>query len=85
MRYVQRSFANAEGESMEQLNAKAHAPFPPDASGGPRGVDSDDADDYSDYRILDGYDAYYERLADGLDIRLNCVVQSLDWADGTQA
>ena len=32
-------------------------------------------DDDSDYRILDGYDAYYERLAAGLDIRLNCAVQ----------
>ena len=39
MRYVQRSFANAEGESMRYLNAKAHLQPPPDSSGGPRGVD----------------------------------------------
>ena len=56
LRYVARSFANAEGESMRCLNAKAHAhlmhddgpmeksrgvELPPDASGGLRGVDPD--------------------------------------------
>ena len=54
LRYVARSFANAEGESMRCLNAKAHAhlmhddgpleksrgvELPPDASGGLRGVE----------------------------------------------
>lgn len=82
LRYVRRSFANAEGERMECLNAAAHLQPPPDASGGPRGVDSDGDDDFSDFRILDGYDAYYEKLAAGLDIRLNCAVQGIDWADG---
>ncbi len=72
LRYVKRSFANAEGERMERLNAAAHAHLFKDSDG-------DDA--YSDYRILDGYDSYYQRLAAGLDIRLNCVVQSIDWAD----
>ncbi len=76
LRYVQRSFANAEGESMEFLNAAAHAHL---------FKDSDGADDYSDYRILDGYDSYYRRLADELDIRLNCVVQEIDWRDGVRA
>ncbi len=75
LRYVQRSFANAEGESMRYLNAKAHAHLFKDA---------DEADDYSDYRILDGYDSYYERLADGLDIRLNSVVREIDWTGGVQ-
>jgi len=75
MRYVQRSFANAEGENMECLNAAAHAHL---------FKDSDGEDDHSDYRILDGYDSYYERLADGLDIQLNCVVQSIDWSDGVR-
>ncbi|MYD09208.1 MAG: FAD-dependent oxidoreductase [Chloroflexi bacterium] len=78
MRYVQRSFANAEGESMRFLNAKAHLQLPLEASGGTRGVDSD-------YRILDGYDAYYEKLAEGLDIQLGSVVEAIDWADGVQA
>ena len=84
LRYLQRSFANAEGESMERLNAAAHLQPPPDASGGPRGVDSDGEDESSDYRILDGYDSYYQGLADGLDIRLNCVVRSIDWTEGVQ-
>ena len=73
LRYVQRSFANAEGDSMRHLNAKAHAHL---------FKDSDGADAYSDYRILDGYDAYYDKLAEGLDIRLNCVVRAIDWSQG---
>ena len=72
LQYVKRSFANAEGESMEYLNAAAHAHL---------FKDSDGADDYSDYRILDGYDVYYEKLADGLDIRLNCIARVIDWTD----
>ena len=84
LRYVRRSFANAEGEAMEFLNAAAHAPDPPDASRR-AGSDDDGDGDFADYRILDGYDSYYERLADGLDIRLNCVVEALDWADGASA
>lgn len=82
LRYVQRSFANAEGERMECLNAAAHLQLPLNASGELSGVDSEGDCDYSDYRILDGYDSYYERLADGLDIRLNCVIQEIDWTDG---
>lgn len=78
MRYVQRSFANAEGESMRCLNAKAHLQAPPDSSGGTRGVDSD-------YRILDGYDTYYEKLAEGLDIQLGSAVEAIDWSSGIQA
>ena len=74
-RYVQRSFANAEGDSMRYLNAKAHAHL---------FKDSDAADDYSDYRILDGYDAYYTRLADGLDIRLNTPVAEIAWSDNAR-
>lgn len=73
LRYVQRSFANAEGDSMRFLNAKAHAHLFKDA---------DEEDDYSDHRILDGYDSYYERLAGGLDICLNAIVRDIDWTDG---
>lgn len=76
LRYVQRSFANAEGERMDCLNAAAHAHL---------FKDSDGDDDYSDYRILDGYDSYYERLAEGLDIRLNCVIHAIEWTDGVTA
>ncbi len=75
LRYVQRSFANAEGESMRALNAKAHLQLPLDSSATPSGVDSD-------FRILDGYDAYIMRLADELDIRLECPVAEVDWSAG---
>ena len=73
LRYVQRSFANAEGDSMRYLNAKAHAHL---------FKDSDGEDDYGDYRILSGYDSYYEKLAAGLDIRLNKVASRIKWSDG---
>ena len=69
LRYVQRSFANSEGDSMEFLNAKAQTQFFTDLGS-----------DEGDYRILDGYDAYYEKLAEGLDIRRNAVVKSIDWS-----
>ncbi len=73
LRYVQRSFANAEGEAMRYLNGKAHAQL---------FKDSDGADDHSDYRILDGYDSYYEALARGRDIRLNRAVSEIGWRAG---
>ncbi len=76
LRYVQRSFANAEGDAMRFLNAKAHAHL---------FHDSDASEDYSDHRILDGYDSYYTQLAAGLDIRLSSTVQQIDWSDGVQA
>lgn len=76
LRYVQRSFANAEGDSMRYLNAKAHAHL---------FKDSDSEDDFSDYRILDGYDAYYHKLAQGLDIRLNKAVGKIDWREAVSA
>ena len=76
LRYVQRSFANAEGESLRYLNAKAHAQLMHD--------ESDVAEDYSDHRILDGYDAYYTRLAEGLDIRLNCPAREIHYANGVR-
>ena len=79
LRYVQRSFANAEGESMRYLNAKAHAQLMHDESAD---GESDGVEDYSDHRILDGYDGYYTRLAQGLDIRLNCPVREIDWTGG---
>ena len=84
MRYVQRSFANAEGDDMRFLNAKAHAKVmpPSDSSGGRRGVDGED---YSDHRILDGYDSYYTQLAAELDIHLHCAVSQIDWSDGVRA
>ena len=75
LRYVQRSFANAEGDSMRFLNAKAHAQLFKDA---------DAEGDYSDHRILDGYDSYCDSLAEGLDIRLNAMVHDVDWTKGVR-
>ncbi len=75
LRYVQRSFANAEGDSMRYLNAKAHAQL---------FKDSDGEDDYSDYRILDGYDSYYNKLAEGQDIRLKQIVETVEWGQGVK-
>lgn len=72
LRYVQRSFANAEGDSMRYLNAKAHAHL---------FKDSDADTDYGDYRIQSGYDSYYQKLAEGLDIRLNKVVSRINWSE----
>ncbi len=72
LRYVQRSFANAEGDSMRYLNAKAHAHL---------FKDSDAETDYGDYRVQSGYDSYYQKLAEGLDIRLNKVVSKINWSE----
>ena len=74
LRYVARSFANAEGESMRYLNAKAHTQLMHDDG------DATPEEDYSDHRILDGYDSYYGALAEGLDIRLNTVVKAIQWS-----
>ena len=86
MRYVQRSFANAEGDSMRFLNAKAHAHLFKDSDGDNEDENAGESDgvnfvedDYGDYRILSGYDSYYEALAKGLDIRLNKVVSKINW------
>jgi monoamine oxidase len=72
LRYVQRTFANSEGDSMDVLNAKAHANL---------FCDRDSHDGYGDFRILDGYDSVYNALAEGLDIRLNMKVTAVDWSD----
>ena len=85
MRYVQRSFANAEGDSLRYLNAKAYNPSSHFISGGPKLAGGDGEDETSDYRILDGYDAYYARLAEGLDIRLGCPVSEIHWSAGVTA
>ena len=75
LRYVKRSFANAEADNMDFLNAKAHANL---------FSDRDSEEGYGDFRILNGYDAYYTVLAEGLDIRLNTSVTAIDWSDGVR-
>lgn len=70
LRYVQRSYANACGESMRFLSAKAMLASIRD--GGKEGG-------MGDYRLLAGYDSLVAHLAEGLDIRLNDPVTDLSW------
>jgi len=73
LQYVRRSFANAEGDDMRFLSATSHL----NAIN-----DRDDINGSGDFRILNGYDAYYTALAEGLDIRLNTIVSAIYWSDG---
>ncbi len=77
MRYVQRSFANAEGDAMRYLSAEAIlAAFANDDDPAPDGLHPLVS---ADYRIVPGYDAFYHALADGLDIRLSTPVYHIEW------
>jgi len=68
LRYVRRSFANACGESMRFLSAQAMLELIYD-KGGQSGE--------GDYRLMSGYDALVNHLAEHLDIRLNDPVISV--------
>lgn len=74
LRYVQRSFANACGDSMRFLSARAM-------------LDSinneGSASGNGDYRILDGYDRLTGHLAQGLDIRTDDPVTGVTWHGGS--
>jgi len=72
MQYVRRSYANATGDDPRYISVEANR---------------DDMRKFmsNDYRILDGYDCLLAALADGLDVRLNTVVESVDWSgDGVR-
>ena len=72
MQYVRRSYANASGDDPRYISVEANR---------------DDMRKFmsNDYRILDGYDCLLVALAEGLDIRLNTVVESVDWSgDGVR-
>jgi monoamine oxidase len=64
--YVRRSYANATGDSLRYISTQA-------------AMEDIVAFGKGDYRILDGYDCVFAELADGLDIRLQTVVTSVDW------
>jgi monoamine oxidase len=70
LRYVKRSFANACGESMRFISAKAALEsihkFAAECGSG-------------DYRILSGYDRLVHHLADGLEIHLDDPIVAIDW------
>jgi monoamine oxidase len=67
--YVRRSFANAVGDSMQYTSAEAIL-----------AELRDDSNGEGDFRILDGYSKVIEHLAEGLDIRLNTIVERIDWS-----
>lgn len=72
LRYVRRSFANACGESMRFISAKAAL----------EGIRKFAAECGSgDYRILSGYDRLVEHLAQGLTIYRDDPVVAIDWRD----
>jgi monoamine oxidase len=72
--YVRRALANATGEDMTRISARAARAEMHDRSAGA-----------GDFRILDGYDCLLDWLAQGLDIRLNTVVQAVGWrGDGVR-
>jgi monoamine oxidase len=68
LRYVSRMFANATGESLANISALAVLKEINDATPG-----------QDDWRILDGYDRLVDGMAEGLDIRLNTVVERIAW------
>lgn len=70
LRYVRRSFANACGESMRFLSAKAVLHSLKDSR--------EDGD--GDFRLLSGYDSLVNYLAKDLEIILNDPIQSVSWS-----
>lgn len=69
LRYVRRSYANACGEAMRFLSARAMLQSLRD--GRENGL--------GDYRVLSGYDRLVEHLAEGLEIHLGDPVTDLAW------
>jgi monoamine oxidase len=67
MYFVQRSYANATGDAPEYISAMAALEDIVIFQG-------------DDFRILDGYDCLASGLAEGLDMRLNTVVEVVDWS-----
>ena len=68
LQYTRRSWGNAAGDAIERISARAAVEEMTDTSAG-----------QGDFRILDGYDSLLNRLADGIDIRLNTVVTTIEW------
>jgi monoamine oxidase len=70
LHYVRRSFANATGDDAEAFSAAATLLELGDTSNGE-----------GDYRIAEGQITLIEHLAQGLDMRLNTVVERVQWSD----
>lgn len=73
LQYVQRAFANASGEAMRFLSARAMLELI---------RDNDHESGSGDYRILDGYDRLIDALALDLDVRLGAAVETVVWRPG---
>ncbi|ADI13264.1 flavin monoamine oxidase family protein [Truepera radiovictrix] len=74
LRYVRRSFANACGESMRFLSARAVL------EGLREGGEESGSEDF---RLLSGYDALVRALAAGLEVHLHDPVTEVRWSPGT--
>lgn len=74
MAYTRRSWGNANGASLKQIDALAalqDMDVLPTPGADPAGK--------LDFRIVEGYGRLHEHLAQGLDIRLNTVVTTVHW------
>lgn len=72
--YARRSWGNANGAPLEQIDALAalqDMEVLPTPGAEPAGK--------GDFRILEGYNRLHDYLAQGLDIRLNTVVTAIHW------
>lgn len=81
--YARRSWVNAAGEAIDRLSAIAALqdmriiPVEGDSFYGSPLPSSGDGD----YRIAEGYDRLHEWLARGLEIRLNAIVEVIEWGE----
>lgn len=67
--YTRRSWGNAAGDDISRLSAEVSLVEMSDESAG-----------HGDFRIIEGYATLHDALSDGIDIRLNTVVESVDWS-----
>jgi monoamine oxidase len=67
--YVRRMWGNAEGDDISRVTAIGALQEIFDASNG----------NHIDFRVIDGYDRVPKFLAEGVDVRLNTTVESIQW------
>lgn len=68
LQYVRRSYGNSIAEDIAQVSALSCLAELQDETAGE-----------GDFRILDGYDTIENHLAQGIDIRLETVIESIEW------
>ena len=68
LQYTRRSYVNAMAESIHRISTvEARAGWLDETAGS------------QDWRVMGGYDALIDHLADGVDVRLNTVVKHVNW------